>query len=199
MKGTRCGLATERSRRRQIRSVSLTLRCPRASRPWNSLGSPIAPDGERNDGVSRLPSLATPKYLETVVLGRVQITFDCAEPEVLARFWAAVLGYPPPDVEGTLAVLSALGQPEDELGNWYRIEDPAGVGPRLAFQRVLEPKVVKNRVHLDVTPLENVPQAVEDELNRVLALGASQIRRVTDEAGTFVVLADPEGNEFCIG
>jgi glyoxalase superfamily protein len=66
-------------------------------------------------------------------------------------FWAGVLGYPPPDIEGTHAVLRALGQAEDELGNWYRIEDPAGQGPKLAFQRVPEPKVTKNRLHLDVS------------------------------------------------
>ena len=131
--------------------------------------------------------------------GRVQVTFDCAEPAVLAVFWAGVLGYPPPDIEGTHAVLRALGQAEDELGNWYRIEDPAGQGPKLAFQRVPEPKVTKNRLHLDVEPLEDGPAARDAEAQRLLGLGATQLRTVTDEAGTFVVLQDPEGNEFCVG
>lgn len=131
-----------------------------------------------------------------MAVGDVQITFDCAEPETLARFWAAVLGYPPPDIEGTHAVLRALGHPEETLGDWYRIEDPTKQAPRLAFQRVPEPKTCKNRVHLDVKP---VGGSLDEEVQRVIALGATQLRRVTDEAGTFVILQDPEGNEFCVG
>jgi hypothetical protein len=129
----------------------------------------------------------------------VQVTFDCAEPAALARFWAAVLGYPPPDIERTHQVLRALGQAESDLGNWYRIEDPSGGGPRLAFQRVPEPKVVKNRLHLDVKPVGDEPAALDAEVARLVGLGAKLLRRVTDEAGTFVVLEDPEGNEFCVG
>jgi hypothetical protein len=134
-----------------------------------------------------------------VALGNVQITIDCAEPAVLAEFWAAALGYPPPDIDGTHEVLRALGQSEHELGNWYRIEDPTDRGPRLAFQRVPEPKVVKNRLHLDLKPLDDAANALDIEVDRVVSLGATTLRRVTDEAGTFVVLEDPEGNEFCIG
>jgi hypothetical protein len=139
------------------------------------------------------------EYRRAVTSGRVQITFDCAEPAALARFWAAVLGYPPPDIEGTHAALLALGQAEKELGNWYRIEDPDGQEPRLAFQRVPEPKTIKNRVHLDVEPLDDSPDALDVEVNRLLVLGTTHLRRVTDEAGTFVILEDPEGNEFCVG
>ena len=131
--------------------------------------------------------------------GHVQITFDCAEPASLARFWSAVLGYPPPDIDGTHAILRALGQAEAEFGNWYRIEDPSGRGPRLAFQRVPEPKVSKNRLHLDVKPLDESVGALDTEVERLLGLGATHVRRVTDEAGTFVILQDPEGNEFCVG
>ena len=86
--------------------------------------------------------------------------------------------------------------PEDQLGNWYRIEDPAGDGPRLAFQRVPEPKTVKNRVHVDVWAVDG---KLDAEVERLLALGASEVERVTDESGTFVVMQDPEGNEFCVG
>ena len=131
-----------------------------------------------------------------MVSGRVQVTFDCADPAALASFWAAVLGYPPPDIEGTHAVLRGLGHPEETLGEWYRIEDSDGAGPRLAFQRVPEPKTSKNRVHLDVKPLD---RDLDTEVERVVTLGATRLRQVTDEAGTFVVLQDPEGNEFCIG
>ena len=128
--------------------------------------------------------------------GNVQVTFDCADPATLATFWAAVLGYPPPDIDGTHAMLTALGQSEETLGDWYRIEDRNNAGPRLAFQRVPEPKTIKNRVHLDVKPLDDT---LQQEVQRVLALGATQLETVTDEAGTFVILQDPEGNEFCVG
>jgi hypothetical protein len=134
-----------------------------------------------------------------VTSGHVQITFDCAEPAALAHFWAAVLGYPPPDVDGTHALLRALGQAEAELGNWYRIEDPNGRGPRLAFQRVPEPKASKDRLHLDVKPLDEAAGALDREVERLVGLGATHVGRVTDDAGTFIVLQDPEGNEFCVG
>jgi len=138
-----------------------------------------------------------------VALGRVQITVDCAEPAALARFWAAVLGYPPPDVEGTHAVLKALGQREDTLGNWYRIEDPAGVGPRLAFQRVPEPKVVKNRVHLDLNvggprtaPPQERRRRIDAEVDRLVGLKARKVKTVEERGEYFVNMLDPEGNEF---
>ena len=130
-----------------------------------------------------------------VTVREVQVTFDCADPAALAAFWAAVLGYPPPDIEGTHEVLRALGQPEETLGDWYRIEDPDHRGPRLAFQRVPEPKTSKNRLHLDVKGFDTT---LDEEVARVIGLGATHLRRVTDEAGTFVVLQDPEGNEFCV-
>jgi len=128
--------------------------------------------------------------------GRVQVTFDCADPAALARFWAGVLGYPAPDIEGTHAVLREVGVPQEQLGNWYRIEDPSGAGPRLAFQRVPEPKASKNRVHLDVWALDG---DLGIEVTRLLELGATHVECVTDESGTFVVMRDPEGNEFCVG
>lgn len=127
------------------------------------------------------------------------MTIDCADPAALAVFWAAVLGYAPPDIDGIHAALRTLGHREEDLGNWYRIEDPAGQGPRLAFQRVPEAKTVKNRIHLDVTALGAGPDAREIEVARLVGLGATEVRAVTDEAGTFVILQDPEGNEFCVG
>jgi hypothetical protein len=138
-------------------------------------------------------------YAAPVTSGQVQVTVDCADPAGLAAFWAAVLGYPPPDIDGIHAFLRALGQREEDLGNWYRIEDPAGHGPRLAFQRVAEPKTVKNRVHLDVRALGDGPDARDVEVERLVGLGATVLRVVTDEAGTFVIVQDPEGNEFCVG
>ena len=105
------------------------------------------------------------------------MTIDCADPAALAVFWAAVLGYAPPDIDGIHAALRALGHREEGLGNWYRIEDPAGQGPRLAFQRVPEAKTVKNRVHLDVTALGAGPDARAVEVARLVGLGATRSGR----------------------
>ncbi|HEY2699459.1 MAG TPA: VOC family protein [Pseudonocardiaceae bacterium] len=115
---------------------------------------------------------------------QVQITFDCAEPERVARFWSEVLGY----------VLS-----EDSC------VDPAGVGPRLYFQRVPEGKVVKNRVHLDVrvgTGLVGAERlaALEAECVRLEALGAvrGQLLVADEENESCQPMQDIEGNEFCL-
>jgi hypothetical protein len=126
-----------------------------------------------------------------VAPGRVQVTFDCADPAALATFWAGLVGYPPPE-HGT----------NEDGGRWSRIADSTGARPRLFFQQVPEPKVVKNRVHLDVAAPAEGPgdrrQQIDAEVNRVVGLGASRLRSVTDEVGYFVVMQDPEGNEFCI-
>src|SRR5690606_36441126 len=84
----------------------------------------------------------------------IQVTFDCAEPARLAQFWARVLGYkiqdPPEGFESWEAFLTAQGIPEAEWNSASAIVDPEVKGPRLFFQQKLDPKVVKNRVHLDV-------------------------------------------------
>ncbi|WPO75317.1 MULTISPECIES: VOC family protein [unclassified Streptomyces] len=81
-----------------------------------------------------------------------QVTFDCAEPERVARFWCEVPGYvvsPPPKGFATWEDFDR-SRPPEEQGAWFACGDPSGVGPRLFFQRVPEGKAVKNRVHLDV-------------------------------------------------
>jgi hypothetical protein len=137
-----------------------------------------------------------------VTPGRVQVTFDCEDPTVLAGFWAAVLSYPAPDVDGQRAKMRAMGIAEEDLGNWCRIEDPSRKGLQLFFQKVPEPKTVKNRMHLDVAAPSDGPgsrrQQIDAEVDRLVALGARVVGPVTDEAGYFVVMHDPEGNEFCI-
>ncbi|MBR8743914.1 VOC family protein [Nocardiopsis sp. MG754419] len=116
------------------------------------------------------------------------IVVDCSHPASLARFWAAALdGYavaPYDDDERTR--LRSLGVFDTEDDPQVLVEGPSGA-PSIFFQRVPEPKSVKNRVHVDL-----VGDAVE--LDRLLALGASVVERHTD----LVVLADPEGNEFCL-
>jgi hypothetical protein len=136
-----------------------------------------------------------------------QVTFDCAEPERVARFWCEVLGYvvpPAPDGFGTWEDFDRSLPPEKQ-GSAFACVDPSGVGPRLFFQRVPEGKVVKNRVHLDVrvgTGLvgEERLAALEAECARLLPLGAKRVRLlVADEDNeSCLVMQDVEGNEFCL-
>ncbi|HYF66176.1 MAG TPA: VOC family protein, partial [Herpetosiphonaceae bacterium] len=81
----------------------------------------------------------------------VQVVFDCADPTRLSEFWAATLGYKLQDPPGGAASweewLTAQGIPESEWNSASAIVDPDGKGPRIFFQRVPEPKTVKNRVH----------------------------------------------------
>ncbi|WP_029291488.1 VOC family protein [Cellulomonas sp. HZM] len=113
----------------------------------------------------------------TAPLGRVdEIVVDCADPLALATFWSTVLG----------------GEPAPRDPDWCRLQVP-GWG-LLAFQRVPEPKSTKNRLHLDVA-VDDVDAAVE----RALTLGATPVgARHDDVAGSFHVLLDPEGNEWCV-
>ena len=149
---------------------------------------------------------------------QVQITFDAHDPQALSSFWRDVLSYvhpAPPGVdlaEGAdpLAAwaefLDRLGVPEEERNTRSAIEDPDGHGPRIFFQRVPEGKVAKNRVHLDVRAApglqgEQRMAALEAECDRLVALGATRIRRHEPEppmSAGFIVMADPEGNEFCL-
>ena len=107
---------------------------------------------------------------------RVQeIVFDCADPAALVRFWSALMG----------------GSPVDRSPDWSYVDPPGFV--RLAFQRVPEGKSVKNRVHLDLETGDLTAAADE-----ALPLGAHRVGGiVTDEQGSFQVMRDPEGNEFC--
>jgi hypothetical protein len=117
------------------------------------------------------------------------VVFDCRHPASLARFWASVLdGYEvAPYDEAELERLRSKGIFDTEDDPMVLVERPGGPGPRYLFQLVPEPKVVKNRLHLDLRGDD--PAA---ELRRLVGLGA----RVLDEHATWVVLADPEGNEF---
>jgi hypothetical protein len=137
----------------------------------------------------------------------VQVTFDCAEPERVARFWCEVLGYvvppPPPGFASWTDFDRSL--PPAAQGSRFACVDPDGVGPRLFFQRVPEGKTVKNRVHLDVrvgTGLvgDERLHALEAESARLGALGATQVRvlRADGSDESCIVMQDVEGNEFCL-
>jgi hypothetical protein len=139
----------------------------------------------------------------------VQVTFDCGDPAALAAFWAEALGYvlqPPPEpYESWDAFLDAVGVPEDQRNSRSAVVDPAGHGPRVFFQKVPEGKTAKNRVHLDVRAApgmqgEDRMRALEGEAGRLATLGATRLRRFEPDATSagFIVMQDPEGNEFCL-
>jgi catechol 2,3-dioxygenase-like lactoylglutathione lyase family enzyme len=141
---------------------------------------------------------------------RFQVTFDCADPDRQARFWAEALGYripDPPDGHGTWEDWArAQGIPEESWNDVSAAEDPEGVGPRLFFQRVPEGKTAKNRMHLDLNvggghgvPLEERRSKVDAEVARLKVLGATDERGAIEQRGEYWVrMNDPEGNEFCL-
>ena len=111
------------------------------------------------------------------VFGLQEVVIDCADPGALAVFWAATFSTEP-------VVRSA---------DWAYIESPT-TRVRIAFQKVPEPKRVKNRLHLDID-VDDIAQ----EQARLELLGASAIGTiVSDEMGPFQMMTDPEGNEFCL-
>jgi hypothetical protein len=134
---------------------------------------------------------------------RIDLTLDCGDAARLAAFWKLALGYedepPPPPFATREEWLASFGETgEGPAAAWLR--DPDGVGPRLSLLPVPEPKVAKNRLHMDVrvagegSPSERWAR-IRDEVDRLTEAGASIL--VTFE-GHHVVMADPEGNEFCV-
>jgi hypothetical protein len=110
-----------------------------------------------------------------MLLALDQLVIDSREPAVLVRFWAALLG----------------GTPVDRALGWSHVEPPAF--PRMSFQPVPEAKAGKNRLHVDVAT-DDIGAATV----RATGLGATTVGDlVTDEQGSFQVMRDPEGNEFC--
>jgi predicted enzyme related to lactoylglutathione lyase len=114
----------------------------------------------------------------------LNVTIDSADPQAQARFWSGVTGQPASDESRPGNPFWLVGPPSDQEG------------PRLVFVPVTKAKLEKNRVHVDIVPT-NCSQAVE--LKRLLTLGASVVDdRRQAPGGGWVVLADPEGNEFCL-
>jgi predicted enzyme related to lactoylglutathione lyase len=109
-----------------------------------------------------------------------ELVIDCADPERVAAFWSRVLDYP---------VIERGPEGEIEIGG------SDSRAPTLVFVRVAEPKTVKNRVHIDVNPTGDDQDA---ELERLLALGARRVDVGQTPDVSWIVLADPEGNEFCL-
>lgn len=148
----------------------------------------------------------------------VQITFDVHDPRTVSLFWKEVLGYIHPAPPG-----AELAEGEDPLAAWddflereqvphelrnsaSALEDPDGHGPRLYFQQVPEDKVIKNRLHLDVRTASALRgdermAALEARCEQLVALGGTRLERHEPDERTsigFLVMADPEGNEFCL-
>lgn len=138
----------------------------------------------------------------------VQVVFDCADPDRLARFWADALGYkiqdPPPGFDSWPAFLEAMNVPKDQWDRASAIVDPDGRGPRLFFQKVPEPKATKNRVHLDVNaggqdrPPAERRAGVHAKVEELVAAGATRLSEHDELGSHWVVMQDPEGNEFCV-
>ena len=107
------------------------------------------------------------------------LVLDCSEPDTLAAFWSAAIGY------------TVVGG----AGNYVLLVDAEGRQPKLLLQRVTEPKSGKNRVHFDIdTP------TVDEEVARLEGLGARRViaDAIEEHGNRWVVMADPEGNEFCV-
>jgi hypothetical protein len=116
-----------------------------------------------------------------------ELVIDCADPIGLARFWCAVLDYEVQEEGDGVVMIGSPAVPEGK-------NRPGPVPPLLTFVRVPEGKTVKNRLHLDVNPTDGER---DEEVRRLLGLGARQAD-VGQGEETWVVLADPEGNEFCV-
>ncbi len=113
------------------------------------------------------------------MMARPSFVLDCVDPDRLAQFWSAAIGY------------TTLGA----AGSYVMLVDETGQQPKLLLQRVEEAKVGKNRMHFDIeTP------TVDEEVARLEALGAVRLDAdaVEEHGNRWVVMADPEGNEFCV-
>lgn len=118
-----------------------------------------------------------------------ELAIDCADPVGLARFWCSVLDYEVRDegAEGGVVTIGPRAAPEAE-------GRPGPVPPVLTFARVPEGRSVKNRLHIDVSPSD---REQGDEVRRLIGLGARRADVGQGDA-SWIVLTDPEGNEFCV-
>lgn len=139
----------------------------------------------------------------------IQITFDAGDPASLADFWAVALGYvvqpPPAGFASWDDWATKMEIPKENWNDARALVDPGGDGPRLFFQRVPEAKTAKNRVHLDVNAggghdVEYVDRidAVDLHVDVLVDLGATKVEVFSQRGEYWVVMNDPEGNEFCV-
>jgi hypothetical protein len=136
---------------------------------------------------------------------RIDLTLDCTNAPLLADFWKAALGYvdepPPAPFETRAQWFAQFDLPEgDSVDDAAWLCDPHGVGPRLSILKVPEPKTVKNRLHIDIrVPGHGSPEQrwerIRAESVRLVTAGGTILR---EDTGHHFVMADPEGNEFCV-
>lgn len=145
-----------------------------------------------------------------------QITIDCPDLELLCRFWAEALGYvtaPAPEGFSTWNEwYLSVGVPAEELDmdgdGADRLVDPTGGGRRISFRVVPETKSIKNRIHFDLqvgggrqVPLDDRRSRVDTKVGDLVGVGAAILRAsapTPEDDHYFVVMTDPEGNEFCV-
>jgi predicted enzyme related to lactoylglutathione lyase len=110
---------------------------------------------------------------------KIGLVLDCADPDALAGFWSEALG------------LKRMG----DAGNYVLLASPDGTLPKLLLQGVPEPKAVKNRMHIDIETAD-----LDAEVARLEVIGAKRVENEPrfEHACRWVVMADPEGNEFCV-
>jgi predicted enzyme related to lactoylglutathione lyase len=110
---------------------------------------------------------------------QIGLVLDCADPERLAEFWAPALDYVNLGTVGAYVALFPNGRS----------------GPKLLLQRVAEPKAVKNRMHFDIEVAD-----IAAEADRLVAIGATRVSEAPcrEHGSTWVLMTDPEGNEFCV-
>jgi hypothetical protein len=142
--------------------------------------------------------------------GKVQVVFDCTDPDSLAKFYAEAIGYklesPPEGFSSWHEALKVFGVPEEEWNDTSAIVDREGNGPRIFFQRIDTSKPAKNRLHIDINAskgrtvsLEERKAQVRSEVERISKLGATKQKEWDEGDNEFwVVMLDPEGNEFCV-
>jgi len=115
------------------------------------------------------------------VVAHLGLVLDCHDPDALARFWSQALGYDLIGSAGSYVLLLPHGA--------------EATGPQLLLQRVPEPKQTKNRMHFDIHVAD-----IEAEASRLVELGAERVQpeQLSEHGTTWVLLRDPEGNEFCV-
>jgi len=140
---------------------------------------------------------------------RVQVVFDCRDPRALSEFYAGALHYklqdPPAGFKSWQEAMKSWGVPETEWNSASAIVEPEGKGARVYFQKMETPKLGKNRVHIDMNlsggpslPKEKRKEQVRVEVGRLLKLGAKEQSEWDEPDDYWIVMTDPEGNEFCV-
>jgi len=139
------------------------------------------------------------------VTPQLQLALDCADPHAQAKFWAAALGYAVERdgdfvqkmIDEGFATDADVTTVDGELAwrDGAAMSDADGGRPRWYFQLVPESKAVKNRMHVDI---QVGPDRVGAEVDRLEALGATRLYDGRQGPHTWVTMADPEGNEFCV-